>query len=88
MVVFKSLDPGTSNVDPGNEEQPIEGTAPAEVDLEPAAPSTLRHQPTVVITLEALQSLCRVVWIRRYRQLLLVLEARRLRQHLYLARRL
>ena len=57
MVVFKNLDPGTSNVDLGNEGQPVEGTAPAEAIPEPAAQSASRDQPTVVITLEALQSL-------------------------------
>ncbi|KAG6575338.1 hypothetical protein SDJN03_25977, partial [Cucurbita argyrosperma subsp. sororia] len=57
MVVFKSLDPGTSNVDLGNEEQPVEGTALAEANLEPIALSASRDQPTVAITLETLQSL-------------------------------
>ncbi|KAG6571732.1 hypothetical protein SDJN03_28460, partial [Cucurbita argyrosperma subsp. sororia] len=57
MDVFKNLDPGTSNVDLGNEGQPVEETAPAEAVPEPAAQSASRDQPTVVITLEALQSL-------------------------------
>ncbi|KAG6601747.1 hypothetical protein SDJN03_06980, partial [Cucurbita argyrosperma subsp. sororia] len=57
MVVFKSLDLGTSNVDPENEEQPVEGTTPVEADPKPTAPSASRDQSTVVITLEALQSL-------------------------------
>ncbi|KAG6571796.1 hypothetical protein SDJN03_28524, partial [Cucurbita argyrosperma subsp. sororia] len=57
MDVFKNLDPGTSNVDLENEGQPVEETAPAEAVSEPAAQSASRDQPTVVITLEALQSL-------------------------------
>ncbi|KAG6605535.1 hypothetical protein SDJN03_02852, partial [Cucurbita argyrosperma subsp. sororia] len=46
-----------SNVDLGIEGQPIEGTAPAVAVSEPASQSASRDQPTVVITLEALQSL-------------------------------
>ena len=46
-----------SNVYPGNEEQLVEGTAPAEAVSEPAALSASSNQPTVVIILEALQSL-------------------------------
>ncbi|KAG6577467.1 hypothetical protein SDJN03_25041, partial [Cucurbita argyrosperma subsp. sororia] len=57
MVVFKNLDPVTSNVDSGNEGQPIEETASAEAVQEPVAQSASRDQLTVVITLEALQSL-------------------------------
>ena len=57
MVVLKCLDPRMSNVDLGIEGQPVEGTAPAVVVPEPASQSASRDQPTVVITLEALQSL-------------------------------
>ena len=44
-------------MDSGNEGQPVEETAPAEAVPEPAAEWASRDQPTVVITLEALQSL-------------------------------
>ena len=54
MVVLKSLDPSTFNLDSGNEEQSVEGTAPVEAVTKPAAPSASRDQPTVVIILEAL----------------------------------
>ncbi|KAG6573684.1 hypothetical protein SDJN03_27571, partial [Cucurbita argyrosperma subsp. sororia] len=46
-----------SNVDLGIEGQPIEGTAPAVAIPETTSQSASRDQPTVVITLEALQSL-------------------------------
>ncbi|KAG6573685.1 hypothetical protein SDJN03_27572, partial [Cucurbita argyrosperma subsp. sororia] len=46
-----------SNVDLGIEGQPIEGTAPAVAIPETISQSASRDQPTVVITLEALQSL-------------------------------
>ncbi|KAG6573468.1 hypothetical protein SDJN03_27355, partial [Cucurbita argyrosperma subsp. sororia] len=46
-----------SNVDPGNKEQLVEETTLAEAVLEPTAPSASSDQPTIVITLEALQSL-------------------------------
>ena len=57
MVVLKCLDPRMSNVDLGIEGQPIEGTAPAVAIPETTSQSASRDQPTVVITLEALQSL-------------------------------